>query len=123
MGKIEVSVPRLRCIHGRYFWRPTRAVKALGFANVPLGDDLVRAVQEARRLNEEVKKARCGADRQAGPRHGSVAHVVRLYRVDDAFTRLKPKTRKGYDKILREIETVAGAIMAAAITRKGLKAT
>jgi hypothetical protein len=31
MGQIEVNIPRLRQIHGRYFWRPTKAVKALGF--------------------------------------------------------------------------------------------
>jgi hypothetical protein len=53
----------------------------------------------------------------------SIAHVIKIYRADDAFTRLKPKTRKGYDKILREIERVAGTAMVAAITRKGLKAT
>ena len=50
MGGIKVVVPRLRCIHGRYFWRPTKAVKQIGFANVPLGSDLVNAIQEARRL-------------------------------------------------------------------------
>jgi hypothetical protein len=123
MGSIEVNVPRLRCIHGRYFWRPTRAVKRLGFANVALGGDLLKAVKEAQRLNAEVEKARRGADERLGPQRGSIAHVIKIYRADDAFTRLKPKTRKGYDKILREIERVAGTAMVAAITRKGLKAT
>jgi hypothetical protein len=74
MGGIEVSVPRLRRIHGRYFWRPTKAVKQLGFANVALGGDLVKAVQEARRLNDEVQRLRRGADDR--PVHGSIAHVI-----------------------------------------------
>jgi len=55
-----VNVPRMRCIHGRYFWRPTKAVKRLGFANVALGADLLKAVQEAGRLNDEVEKVRRG---------------------------------------------------------------
>jgi hypothetical protein len=123
MGKIEVNVPRLRLVHGRYFWRPTEAIKRLGFTNVALGDDLLKAVKEARRLNDQVEKVKRGADHREGPARGSVAHVIRLYKADEAFTNLKPRTRKGYDKILREIEKVAGAVMAAAVTRKGMKAT
>jgi hypothetical protein len=123
MGNIEVNVPRLRLVHGRYFWRPTEAIKRLGFTNVALGDDLLKAVKEARRLNDQVEKVKRGADHREGPPRGSVAHVIRLYKADEAFTNLKPRTRKGYDKILREIEKVAGAVMAAAITRKGMKAT
>jgi hypothetical protein len=123
MGNIEVNVPRLRLVHGRYFWRPTEAIKRLGFTNVALGDDLLKAVKEARRLNDQVEKVKRGADHREGPARGSVAHVIRLYKADEAFTNLKPRTRKGYDKILREIEKVAGAVMAAAITRKGMKAT
>src|SRR5215471_13541003 len=102
MGQIEVNVPRLRCIHGRYFWRPTKAVKQLGFANVPLGSDLVKAVQEARRRNDEVERVRRRAD--DGPVHGSIAHVIKTYREDEAFAQLKPRTRSGYERILREIE-------------------
>jgi hypothetical protein len=123
VGNIEVNVPCLRCISGRYFWRPTNAVKRLGFTNVALGSDLFKAIQEAQRLNEQVEKIRRGADDRPGPQRGSIAHVIKIYRFDDAFTRLRPKTRQGYDKILREIERVAGTAMAAAITRKGMKAT
>src|SRR5215469_6414168 len=123
MGNIEVNVPRLRLVHGRYFWRPTKAIKRLGFTNVALGDDLLKAVREARRLNDQVEKVKRGADHREGPTRGSVAHVIRLYKADEAFTNLKPRTRKGYDKILHEIEKVAGAVMAAAVTRKGMKAT
>ena len=121
MGGIKVNVPRLRCIHGRYFWRPTKAVKQLGFANVPLGGDLVKAIQEARRLNDEVQRPRRDAD--DGPVHGSIAHVIKTYRSDETFAQLQPRTRSAYERILREIERVAGGIMVEAITRKGLKAT
>src|SRR5215472_4707392 len=123
MGNLEVNVPRLRRVRSRYFWRPTKAVKKLGFTNTPLGGDLLDAIQEAQRLNAEVEKIRRGADNRPGPQRGSIAHVIKIYRSDDAFTRLKPRTRKGYEKILREIERVAGNAQVAAITRNGLKAT
>jgi hypothetical protein len=123
MGNINVNVPRLRLVHGRYFWRPTKAVQRLGFTNVALGNDLLKAVKEAQRLNDQVAKIKRGADHRESPAHGSVAHVVQLYKADEVFTNLKPKTRKGYEKILREIEKVAGAVMVAAVTRKGMKAT
>jgi len=123
MGDIKVTISRLRRIHGRYFWRPTKAVKALGFANVPLGADLLKAAAEAQRLNAEVEWVRRGADERPGPPRGTIAHVIELYKADDAFTRLRPKTRKGYENILREIERVAGGILVGAITKKGLKAT
>jgi hypothetical protein len=123
VGNIEVNVPRLRRIHGRFFWRPTNSVKKLGFVNTPLGGELFRAIQEAQRLNEQVERSRRCTDDRAGPHRGSIAHLIKIYRVDDAFTRLRPKTRQGYARILNEIERVAGGMMAAAITRKGLKAT
>jgi hypothetical protein len=123
MGEISVSVPRLRQIAGRYFWRPTAAVKRLGFRNVPLGDDLLKAVAYAQRLNAEVDMARRGVDQRNERPRGSIGHVITVYRRDDAFTRLRPKTRSGYEKILREIERVAGNVMVTQITRKGLKAT
>src|SRR5215471_14816918 len=92
MGNIEVNVLRLRRVRGRYFWRPTKAVKKLGFANTPLGDDLVTATQEAQRLNAGVEKIRRGANDRPEPVRGSIAHVIKLYKADDAFTRLKPRT-------------------------------
>ena len=123
MGQIEVNVPRLRYIHGRYFWRPTKAVKALGFANVPLGDDLFRAAAEAQRLNAQVDKVRRGSEKPPMVQRGSVAHVIEIYRADEAFAQLKPRTRRGYAKILAEIEQIAGNAPVAAVTRKGMKAT
>jgi hypothetical protein len=120
MGTFEVK--RLRLIRGRYFWRPTAAVRALGFQNVPLGADVLKAVAEARRLNIEVEKARRGAE-AAGPARGTIAHVIKIYRADDSYLRLALKTRRGYDKILGEIDEKAGKLSVAAITRKQLKAT
>jgi hypothetical protein len=35
----NVDVPRLRKIAGRYYWRPTPTIKALGFENQALGSD------------------------------------------------------------------------------------
>ena len=60
MGR--VTVKRLRYTSGRYFWRPTPAVKRLGFAAEALGSDLARAVARAQKLNDLVEQAVGGQD-------------------------------------------------------------
>ena len=42
-----VKVRRLRCIAGRYFWRPTPAIRRLGFANEALGSDLGHSMAQS----------------------------------------------------------------------------
>lgn len=43
---------------GRFHWQPNKAIRALGFANVALGDDPIAACEKARALNEQVKAER-----------------------------------------------------------------
>lgn len=120
MGGITVTVPRLRQIAGRYFWRPTGAVKALGFTAEPLGSDPVAAISRAQELNAEVEMTR----RQPGAvvRTGTMADLIRLYKLDDVFTEKAISTRRGYEWLLQEIEKGFGTLRVSTITRKGLKA-
>jgi integrase len=121
----HIKLPsRLRQINGKYYWRPTKAVKALGFAQVPLGNDLNTAISEARRLNLEVDAARNGLVARAPiVGSGTVAELIHRYLLSPKFAALKPATQRDYRNILNEIENRAGHIRYASISRKDLKET
>lgn len=121
MGEVSVNVPRLRRIAGRYYWRPTPAIRKLGFRMVALGADLLKAVDIARRLNAQVERQLAGI--AEGPKEGTVAALLRAYEADEHFATLRPNTRRQYLSIMREIATNAGDIAVAGITRKDLKTT
>lgn len=123
MGQISVTIPRLRLQRGRYFWRPTPAVKALGFAAEPLGADLETAIGRAKELNEQVNKALAGETPPPQPATGSIAALIALYESDPSFTKLAEKTKRGYGRILREIERKAGHVAVKGLTRADMKAT
>jgi integrase len=116
-----VKVRRLRCIAGRYFWRPTPAIRRLGFANEALGSDLAKAVGRAEQLNAEVDRALKGEDVAAAVVPYSMDHLVQVYRADEAFTDLKPKTQAVYGRMLDEIVRHDGDVAVEAITRRYLK--
>ncbi len=120
MGEVSVNVPRLRRIAGRYYWRPTPAIKRLGFRMVALGADLVKAIDTAQRLNAQVERQLAGV--AEGPRDGTVAALLLAYEREDHFATLRPNTRKQYLGIMREIAKNAGDLAVAGITRKDMKA-
>ena len=122
MGEVSMNVPRLRKIAGRYFWRPTKAVKALGFCAEALGPDPVAAIARARILNQAVTDATLPVERR-GMAEGSVSALCQAYQQDEAFKALKASTQDDYRSIMRGIEAGAGSLMVATITKKGLKAT
>ena len=116
MGEVRVSVPRLRFVRGRFFWRPTPAVKRLGFAARALGADPDRAIAAARALNAEVE-ARQRGEVVGRPDPSSIAGVIAAYRADPRFAELAPATRAGYRRILSEIEQLEGRERVEQITR------
>ena len=120
MGEVTVRVPRLRRVAGRYFWRPTPAVKKLGFRAQPLGPDFVRAVEAARRLNEQVERKLAGVE--AGPAPGTIAALMLAYEREERFAGLAHNTRRQYLGIMREIARNAGDLAVADITRRDMKA-
>lgn len=121
MGEVSLSVPRLRRIAGRYYWRPTPAIMRLGFRSVALGSDLVKAIDTAQRLNAQVERQLAGVPR--GPVEGSIAALLNAYERDEHFAGLRPNTRRQYLGIMREIGKNAGDLAVAGITRKDLKTT
>ena len=65
MVRVNISRLTARRIRGKtYFaWRPTRAVKALGFEQESFGTDETRAIIRSVELNAQVKAERAKRDR------------------------------------------------------------
>lgn len=101
-----MTVPRLRLIAGRYFWRPTKAVKALGYHAEPLGADPIKAAERARYLNSQVALTIAGLEPSV-PAEGSLAALIRSYEETDAYKGLRATTRRQYDSTLRQIRKAA----------------
>lgn len=109
-------VPRLRLIAGSYYWRPTKAIKKLGYSNVPLGKDEAKAITEARALNAEVERVQRG-EQLPSIRKGSISEIIALYRASPKFKKLAPKTRKDYGNILNLLESNAGHVAVVRVER------
>jgi integrase len=86
-----------------------------------LGKDLPKAVEQAKRLNEAVARAKRG--KPAAPAPGSIAAVIRSYKTGEHYKALAPATQTIYTHVLSEIEKVAGDLAADSVTRKDLKIT
>lgn len=121
MGRVEMNVPRMKRVAGRWYWRTTKVVKALGFCDEPLGDDTEKAIARAQELNAQVNTERA---RLAGllpaivP--GSVAELIAKYEGSPRFAKLAAKSQKDYKLLLRRIERVAGNKLVSAVTRAWL---
>jgi hypothetical protein len=115
----NVDVPRLRKIAGRYFWRPTPTIRALGFENQALGSNRAKAIELAERWNAAVERAL--RNEPAAPVPGSVAAVIRDYQESLETSPLSAITKKGYKATLARIEDAWGNEQVAAITRADLR--
>jgi hypothetical protein len=115
-----MTIPRLRSIDGRWYWRPSKALRALGYQNVPLGSDLPTAMKRAEALNRRVDREK-GAARPETVR-GSVADVVRIYGGDARFAGLAEDTKRAYRSVLREIERKVGDLDITVLDRPHFRA-
>ncbi|MDZ4254249.1 MAG: tyrosine-type recombinase/integrase [Sulfuritalea sp.] len=117
---------------GRFYWQPSKAMRALGFAPVRLGAAEADAIAEARLWNERVHEARSGVAQNGqgvpgGPgrktiKAGSLSALIRDYRRSRFYLDLRPKTRAGYDHNMKILEQWAGPTPVAWITRKQAEA-
>lgn len=120
MGEIRMKIPRLRLIDGRWYWRPSKALRGVGYQNVPLGTDALAAVKKAEALNRRVAREVEGARPTAAP--GSVADIIRIYGGEAKFTKLAEDTKRAYRSVLKEIEAEGGDLDIAALDRPWFKA-
>ena len=118
MGKVELTVLRIKRVAGRWYWRTTPAVKALGFSDEALGDDTDKAIARARELNAEVEAERVRrTGLQPAILPNSVADLIAKYQASPQHAKLAPKTKHEYRLLLNRIEKVAGNKLVASITR------
>lgn len=127
----------------RYFWQPSKILRAMGWLSERLPDDKGQAIARADRLNRELDAWRTGtplppalpgqADGGVGGaaagsmapakpyteakivRPGSIAWLIREYKLSRFFTRLAEKTQYEYGLNLAVIEAWAGEAPVGAI--------
>ncbi len=121
----RINVPYLIAKPGRggttrYFWQPSTTLRALGWTSERLSDDPGEAIERAKELNAQLeawRKGETSAPRSTGEdgqtkdpiiRPGSVADLIRRYKVSRFYTKKTETTRRGYDAHLRTIEAWAG---------------
>jgi len=107
MGQLKIRylvAKRQKGGHDLYNWQPSEALRKVGFKAQPLGKILVDAIRKAEALNAEVDAWRAGMVPQVNKPY-TIPWLVKLYKADEVYTDLKPKTQQGYDQWLKEIET------------------
>jgi integrase len=109
-----------------YYWQPTRILRAAGFLPRRLAErtnDVADAVREAEAFNRELDAWRAG--RVPVPiQPGTIPWLVKLYRADERYTSLRPKTQAGYDQcigVIEEWSARAGHLPLATISRKACR--
>lgn len=119
MGAVKVR--RLRKVGGRYFWNPSKSMKARGFKSVALGDDLGLAIKQAGDLNAKADASVNKFVANLGPQPGSMGALVALYKTGTDYLKLSDKTRASYRPYLNEIQNKAGHVRVIDVTRPVLK--
>lgn len=110
----EILPPGVRCVRGRYFWRPTNATEraARGAAglpvSVPLGADRTEVRRRWAELTGRIQPA-------PEPRDGTVGALIGRYLADelprrepDGTSRYAPKTVTEYEHSCRKLRAAFG---------------
>ena len=88
-----------KTVRDDWYWQPTPKIKELGFADEALGKDRAKAIARAEELNAMVEAAKKdqaeGRTNQIKP--DTIAEWAYLWRRDEDFKALKPRTREFYE--------------------------
>lgn len=109
--------------HGeRYYWEPSRTLRAQGHKTRRLSADRAEAIAEAEAVNREVEARRLGIAAPApaataSARDMTLSDLIAAYRNSDELAEKPAKTRKGYEDNMRYLERWAGDAAIAAIKR------
>lgn len=101
-----------------FYWQPGRSLRAAGWKPVRLSDNLRKARDEAEEINERVDEWRRGiSDTLPQPEElKTLNYLINKYTTNIAYTRLRPKTRHGYDSRLKKLKAWGGEVPIDAIT-------
>lgn len=120
----------------RWFWEPSRRLRAAGWRARRLSDEERQAIEQARALNAKVAAAADGeageaAALQEGGRvragsrlvtRRSIAHLCAEYRASLSFSGLAPRTAADYGRYLAMLDQAWGSEKVAAIGRADVHA-
>lgn len=91
----------------KYHWKPSPKLRRAGWTNLDCGTDRIQAIILAENRNKEVAEWERGianaAQHNGKAAMRSMEDLIDAYKRDDAFRRLKPSTRDGYNTSLRKI--------------------
>lgn len=91
-----------------YYWQPKASIVKAGKAkSTPLGSDLAEAVRKAEALNARLDGVRRD-DKHLAADPDTVDAVIEAYKKSDDYAQLKPTTRNGYRKFLRQLSNYVG---------------
>lgn len=105
-----------------YYWIPTPALIAAGFAIRRLPDNRVEAIARAEQLNAELDAWREQGTAPAAIRAGTVAAIDLEFQADDDFRRLAPRTQDDYLRCIQPALAWCGDQPIQALTRRAVKA-
>jgi hypothetical protein len=125
MGNVKIPYYVVR--KGRGYWKPTPAMRALGFANIPCGPDGSDAWAQAQEWNrkwqsvrrgEDVAPAMAEADNLSPERleqltvypHQSIGAAFRAYRATPEWARKALRTREDWWRAWKRIKPVFGDV-------------
>jgi integrase len=101
-----------------YYWQPSPKLRALGFGERRLADELARALVECEAFNREADEYRHKAARGvfADAPAGSIRALVAHYKSHDDYLLLAPKTRREYARCLDLIRMKMGDVAVKQVT-------
>ena len=106
------------CKGNSFYWQPSRRLRIAGWEPVKLPDNLRQARDKAEELNEKLDKWYLGLE-EALPQPEVIKTLDKLierYTDDVSYTKLRPKTRHGYDSRLKKLKEWGSGVPVSAIT-------
>lgn len=105
----------------RWYWQPSKALRAAGFRPERLPGDGDAARRRALALNAGAAEWRAGGGGPARPASGTLAALIRAYRRAPEFLERAEETRRTYAKALDVLDAWLGDWPAGGITPKMVK--
>lgn len=101
------------------YWQPSTELKAKGWRQETLSQDIEQAKIEAIEINRRLAAWYAGHKLTAPVKH-TVAWLIDEYKASEAYKDLRPRTKVQYDQQLEVIRRWAGDVPVPAVTRRAV---
>lgn len=106
----------------RYFWQPSKDLRAAGFQPMRLVDDEATAMRQADARNDEVDRWRDGRDLIApAPSVDSLSGLIADYRTTRRWREIAPRTKRSYEYCFGILVEWAGDVPVTAIDARRIE--